>query len=119
MSATEHSQQAAVIAWARAHEQRYPALAYLFAVPNGGWRSKATARRLRAEGVRRGVPDLLLPFPVGDCCGLAIEMKTAGGRLRPEQRVWLAMLRAAGWRAEVCYGAEAAIGLMSEYLGIE
>jgi hypothetical protein len=47
----------------------------LFAIPNGGQRNIIVASKLKAEGVRAGVPDLFLAFPKKDAAGLFIEMK--------------------------------------------
>ena len=57
-----------------------PELNWLFAIPNGGLRDKITAAKLKHEGVKPGVPDLMLPWPCRAYAGLFIEMK------RPEQR---------------------------------
>jgi len=58
---TEHAHQAALFCWAAHSTQIYPELLWLFAVPNGGQRNIVTAVRLRAEGVRSGVSDIILP----------------------------------------------------------
>jgi hypothetical protein len=68
---------------------QYPAYrGLLFAVPNGGARSKATAGRLKAEGVVAGVSDLLFLVPRGKYHGLCLETKTPKGRQSPEQKEW-------------------------------
>lgn len=54
-----------------------------FHVPNGEYRSKATAGRLKAMGVRRGAPDLVFLLPGGQV-GL-IELKASRGRLTQHQ----------------------------------
>jgi hypothetical protein len=113
----EHVEQVTLMQWARLHERRYPELALLHAVPNGGHRHVAVARAMKAEGVKAGVPDLDLPVARGPWHGLRIEMKAKGGRATPEQRRWIDSLRAQGYRAEVCTGWEAARDLILEYLG--
>ena len=115
---SEHDEQALVIARAEALAPSVPALRLLFAVPNGGHRHKATAGKLKAEGVRKGVPDMCLPVAYGGFHGLYIELKAQGGRASDEQREWIAALQAQGYRAEVCVGAEAAWRVICEYLGI-
>lgn len=91
---SEHDEQAALIEWADWLSLRHPRLAMLFAIPNGGARHKAVASRMKAEGVRRGVPDLFLPVVgVNGAAGLWIEMKTTRGRLSPEQIWWRDHLR--------------------------
>jgi hypothetical protein len=113
----EHLEQVALIRWADAQRATKPMLGLLLAIPNGGHRHPATAGKLKAEGVRRGVPDLFLPVPAGDRHGLWIELKAKGGRPTPEQRAWIEALRSLGYRAEVCVGWEAAKGVIEEYLG--
>src|SRR5260221_619127 len=61
---TEHQEQCVVISWWWLQHEIYaiPGFA-LFAVPNGGARDPITGSRLKAEGVRRGTPDLILARP--------------------------------------------------------
>ena len=54
------------------------------AIPNGGLRKKRVGQQLKAEGVRRGTPDLFFCLPAGRIAWL--EMKAAKGGLRPEQK---------------------------------
>lgn len=56
---------------------------YWTAIPNGGSRSKRTAGRLKAEGVRAGAPDIAIIFG-GHFFGL--ELKTPSGRQSPAQK---------------------------------
>lgn len=59
----------------------------VFAVPNGGLRSKSEAARLKWVGVLAGVPDLCLVCPSGRIC--FIEVKRPGGRLSEEQKKFI------------------------------
>lgn len=121
---TEHVEAVRLMDLVRLHEPQHPALKRLFHVPNGGARSKAAAGKLKAEGVRAGVPDYLMPAPndsrsdvIWD--GLAIELKRRkDGRTSAEQREWLDYLDDAGWRVAVCNGHEHAWAVICEYLGI-
>jgi hypothetical protein len=112
----EHAEQAALMAWARLQVHRLPGLALLFAIPNGGRRDAVTGARLKAEGVKAGVPDLFLPMARHGFHGLFIELKALGGSPTPEQRGWIARLRQAGYAAEVCRGWEAAASTLTRYL---
>ena len=96
---TEHEEQREVVMWFR----RKYAPVRIFAIPNGGLRSRATAARLKAEGVSPGVPDLFVPF-----YRLWIEMKrTKGGRLSTEQKDWQQyLIDDCGHTWIVCHGAE-------------
>ena len=116
---TEHQEQSMLITWARTTESHWPELALLHAIPNGGWRHKATAGRLKAEGLKAGVPDLCLPVARHPFHGLYLEMKSKKGRVRQSQRWWLDQLNAQGYRAVVCRGFASAVDVITEYLGAE
>ena len=66
----------------------------IWAVPNGGLRSKSEAARLKWTGVLAGVLDLTLALPGGGCAFW--ETKTTYGRLSNEQRDFIARLDALG-----------------------
>lgn len=113
----EHDEQAALFEWAGWMAGRWPELEYMHAIPNGGDRNKVVAAKLRAEGVKAGVPDIFLPCPRGGFHGLYIEMKrTRGGRVSREQQRWIDGLRAQGYRVEVCAGFDAAKKTIEEYM---
>jgi hypothetical protein len=61
---SESSHQKALFAWAALSVGKYPPLAFMFAIPNGGLRDIRTASTLKAEGVKSGVPDIMLPYPL-------------------------------------------------------
>jgi hypothetical protein len=111
---TEHDHQRLIVAWFR---DRYPELEGLFfAIPNGGRRDAATAARLKAEGVRAGVPDLLLAVARSGRHGLWIEMKTAKGCASKAQREMRDSLSAQGYAVEIAKGYAAAKAIITEYL---
>ena len=58
----------------------------MFAVPNGGHRSKTEAARLKAEGVVAGVSDLILLKSNHQYGALLIEMKTTARNSRQSDR---------------------------------
>lgn len=88
----------------------------VFHIPNGGSRHPAEAARLKAQGVKAGVPDLCIPVARCGYHSLYIEMKAAKGRVSGHQREWLDLLNAQGMRAVVCYGAESAIEEIESYM---
>lgn len=114
---TEHGEQVSLIAWARENEAKWPELRWLFAIPNGGLRAKATARKLRLEGVKPGVSDLFLPVPRGNSHGLWIEMKAGRNKQTPEQLHFRRDMLAAGYAAVVCWSFETARDIVISYLG--
>jgi hypothetical protein len=116
---TEHAEAAMLMRAVRSAEALWPELALFHAIPNGGMRSKRTAIGLKAEGVRPGVPDYCLPVARGGYHGLYIELKTASGAVRPEQRAWLAALAAQGYMAVVCRQWEQAWGVLRDYLAAD
>lgn len=54
---TEHIEQVKFVKWFRV---QYPKVV-IFAIPNGGARHPIVAKKMKAEGVLRGVPDLFVP----------------------------------------------------------
>lgn len=117
---TESQEQQALFDWARAECGRWPELKLMYHVPNEGKRSAATGRKLRAEGLRAGVPDVVLPVARGGQHGLYIEMKrTQGGRVSPAQAEWIEALAAQGYRAVICRGLDAARREILRYLNDE
>lgn len=119
MRMTEHQEQVALFKWADIMSKNVPDLKLLFAIPNGGLRSKVVAVKLKKEGVKSGVPDIFLPVPKDGYSGLWIELKTKKGRVTENQKWWIARLEEQGYMASVCYGWNAARTLIEGYLFIE
>lgn len=113
---TEHLHQAALLAWCAVNAHNLPGLEWIFAIPNGGKRPMPVARKLKAEGVKPGVPDLMLPVPRRGYHGLFIEMKSEVGRVQKEQQAWLDALALQGYRSCVCRGVDQAIEAITWYL---
>lgn len=141
----EDEEQEALVRWAIHHERKWPQLALLHAIPNGGSRSAKVgangkrfspeAARLKRQGLKPGVPDLDLPVPreahpfLGgrqgfyQYAGLRIEMKrriVAGEKDKPrvsaEQGQWLKQLQDVGHCCCVCYGWDQAREVLEAYL---
>ena len=92
-------------------------------VPNGGQRNAIVGKMLKAEGVKKGVPDALIFEPVipqslrnGDTWhnGVAFELKVGRNKPSPEQLEWHDKLRRCGWRVEVCYTLDAVMDILRE-----
>mgnify|MGYP001559688998 CR=1 FL=1 len=83
---TEHEEQKSLVKW---FSIQYPKIGNrLVAVPNGGDRDPRVGKKLKAEGVRSGFPDLMLLMPKGEFMGLIIEMKRVKiGRASCRERV--------------------------------
>lgn len=116
---TEHDEQVAFIRWAEGTLNPH-VFALLFAIPNGGQRSKAVAGKLKAEGVKAGIPDLMLAVPRNSYHGLFIEMKKpAGGSVSPSQAKMVLKLQGEGYHVEICNGCDEAVKAVQTYLGME
>ena len=116
---TEGEEQARLFSWCQMQLWQHPELGLLFHIPNGGSRNKAEAGRFKAEGVKAGVPDLMLPVARGGFHGIFIEMKRLdGGRVRPEQKAWMDKLKEQGYQAVVCRGWEGASEALLRYLAL-
>ena len=116
----EDREQQTVFEWAKYMSVKFPELELLHAIPNGGYRNKATAARLKLTGVKPGVPDICLPVARKGYHGLYIELKRAdGGRPTDNQKWWIARLEEQGYRAVVLHGCDAALNEIADYLDIE
>ena len=116
---TEHSEQVALFGWAKANEPRHLQLGLMFAIPNGGKRHIVTGKKLKAEGVKSGVPDIFLGVPKNGKHGLFIELKVGKNKPSKNQLWWIHSLRAEGYAVEVCYGFEEARDAVIGYLRLE
>lgn len=117
---TEEVEQTCLFRWAAYASGAYPELRMLHAIPNGGKRGKAEAGRMKAAGVKAGVPDMCLPVARHGCHGLYIELKRAsGGRVSKEQVAWMDALTRQGYRCALCRGWNEARKVIEEYLTVE
>lgn len=112
----EHDLQVALFDWAETAVCDFPELAMMYAIPNGGHRHKSVAAKLKAEGVKAGVPDVHLPVARGGYHSLYIELKVGTNQPTEAQRDWLARLAAHGHRTAVCRDLESVQALLVEYL---
>jgi hypothetical protein len=82
-SGTESAEQIAFFQWIVLEgSKKYPDLYLAHSIPNGGDRRPSVGARMRAEGVKRGIPDVFIPVPVGRYHGLYLEFKRRA--LRPK-----------------------------------
>jgi hypothetical protein len=106
---TEHAEQVSLCGWLAINHTE---LDY-FAIPNGGERNVIVAQKLKAEGVKAGVPDLFFPS-----LKLFIEMKRVkGGQVSPQQKHWHDRLTKAGYAVAVCKGAAEAVQVITQHIG--
>lgn len=156
-SGTEHAEQTALFCWAAmathfgfecaddmrnyAGPQKYtpasdritpvPELRWLHAIPNAGARgNKVAASQLKAEGVKAGVADILLPVRrtvridqrlafASTYSGFYLEMKRANGRLSDvtkEQSAFAEFVKQQGYYWNVAFGWRMAADMLTRYL---
>ena len=102
-------------------------------VPNGGLRNKRVAAQLKRQGVKPGVPDVLIfePFkayvraPEQDLVlphsGCAIELKYGKNKPTFNQLEWLDQLSKNGWYTNIAYSMATVIAILGKcgYLEME
>ena len=127
----EDLEQVAIMRWAgftRIPGTNEPISNYLIHIPNGGKRNVREATRFKRMGVKAGVADLFLAYPMGTMPGLWLELKKQERHfstpalvrlsVKPNQREWLERMSAVGYMVDVCFGADAAILRIKSYLGV-
>jgi len=116
MNSEEHEIQKAICEYLDKRKVCY------WAVPNGGKRSKAEASRLKAEGVKSGVPDLTI---VHDGMYYGLEVKkpktsTPKGYLSKAQKKRIKQIEAVGFgEVEVVYSVADVILWLNTKLNYE
>ena len=98
---SEHSEQATFVTW---FELMHPGVR-IMAIPNGGVRHWGTAKKLKAEGVSKGVPDLFIP-----AWRMWIEMKRRKkSSTSAEQKSWHEYLISIGDTVIIARGCDDAV----------
>lgn len=102
----------------------------LFAVPNGGKRDQVTqtnkkgvtstwspeAARMKRQGVKRGVSDVICLIPKKGFASLCLEFKTTSGTQSDEQKKFQEQAEACGSKYVVVRSVGQAIDEMKKYL---
>jgi len=114
----EHETQVAFFNFIKMFEDSHKELKYIFAVPNGGKRTEFVAKKMKAEGTKRGVPDICVPIPKNNYCGLWIEFKSSTGRQSEEQKDFQKFLEINGYAYKICRTSAEGIEELQKYLGI-
>ena len=127
----ERAMQVALFKWAAVVSATMPGAGLLFAIPNGAYfggemktlksgksvpLAAIRARQMKGEGMKPGVPDVMLPVARGRWHGLFVELK-AGSTVSDEQAQWHAALSAQGYCVRVVRGDwQLAAKLIEDYL---
>lgn len=115
----EGREQVALVRWIQIRHQA--AFAVTWHTPNGGRRDKVTAAKLKAQGVKAGIPDLQLAMARGGYFGLFIEFKATpphDAAVSASQKEMVQLLTAEGYLAVVCKGMAAAMEQITAYLAL-
>ncbi|HNC11755.1 MAG TPA: hypothetical protein PLF59_08280 [Cyclobacteriaceae bacterium] len=114
---SEKQESYALKKWADYHPICKKALLH---IKNGGsLKSKIEGANFKRAGVKAGVSDYLLPYPVSPYHGLWIELKRREKSLckvTDEQNDWLVLMASFGYAVCVAYGCLEAINKIKEYL---
>jgi len=85
-----------------------------FHSPNGGHRLKSVAAKLKAQGVKPGIPDVCILRPRG--LPIWIELKAVGGTLTVAQKEFMAWCVFAGQPFKVCRSVGEVEVFLKQYL---
>jgi len=121
---SEHEEQSKVVSWwyfyARTQQLDWR---QLVAIPNAqimfrmARNPNAMLSYLHKEGLRDGAQDLVIFVQRPPFGALLVEMKKTGrSQFSDDQATMMRVLSAAGYRCEVCKGAEAAIAVIKNYV---
>lgn len=126
MKTKESDEQAALFRWADEFKYQYPELELLNGSLNGVKLTIGQAVKAKAQGMKKGFPDISLPVPRGGYNGLYIELKIKPYRNHKEKMIypktskdqqwWINALTGNGYRAVVCKGYDAARAEILTYL---
>ena len=126
MKHKESDLQIRCVKWFR---YQYPAYARLLEHPHneGNGFNRRQQSIANAEGVTKGVADLILHVPSyitgtpslrhsDSFHSMAIEMKTSTGKQSPEQKTWQRMFEAAGGYYAICRGYDEFVSMVTRYM---
>lgn len=129
LTLTEHDLQVHIFDVLRLNEALDPRLRWIYAVPNGNFRSWSIGKRLKAEGVKSGISDICLPFDgvttkaqgflITHHPGAYIEMKSETGEVSPEQKAFLEFAASQHYATLVAFHFDPALDFIEEYCNIK
>lgn len=113
---SEAALQSEVVTRSLALAGEFEEIHLLHAIPSGDWRGWATGRKLKAQGVIPGIPDLFLPVPRAGFHGLYIELKKASGAIKPDQWKIMEELHRQGYCVRISNDLLTTLVIIRDYL---
>lgn len=111
---TETEEAYALVEWVSHHAAIKD---YFIHIPNEGPRTMRYGKSLRLMGLKRGVSDYLIAYPVAPYHGLWLELKRRSAfGLAAAQKEWIERMLGVGYAAYVVYGWEEAKDAITAYL---
>lgn len=111
MKRPEQQLQKACVIWLEL-QRRAGRLTY-FHVPNGTYKSKRTAWIMKEQGLRPGVPDLVICFKGGRT--IFVELKAAkGGKVSEAQKMFHEELTLMGFDVHICRSLDELMNAVTE-----
>lgn len=112
----EAQTQQSILEWCEWNRHKWPELALIYHIPNGGLRTVSEGAKFKRLGVKPGMPDLCLPVARCGFYALYIEIKRKGGKLSAEQKRMIAALEGAGNCVKVMDNFRQTVDLILTYL---
>lgn len=121
---TERQEQRALVKWLSLHPQLKD---YFCKNNNEGQRTPAQTHNLKLEGLRPGVSDLFIYYPVGSFCGLWLEIKRSKAYTKSEisTPTWMGQIKfqedvkRIGYAAFFAFGWLDAKNIIERYLDVK
>lgn len=90
----------------------------IFAIPNGGHRHIAVAKKMKDEGVTAGVFDVFVAIPSNHFHGLWMEFKAGKNKITQAQEEFKKRMLTMGYACAVVYSIDEAIEELQRYLAL-
>lgn len=120
MPKSEAQQQAELFQALEHYTDVDPKIGLIYSTSNGRYRNIRTARMLKREGQKRGVPDICIPLKGkrGEP-GAYVEMKVGYSKPSSEQETYLRGLSEEGFETAVAYDWYEALQFILNYRGLK
>ena len=111
-SVSEYSIQKTVVEWLKLNHILH------FSIPNEMADNAIKGRRLREIGLKKGASDLFICEAHHKFHGMFLELKSANGKLKPEQRDFFRLVENQKYFTALCFSVDDAISILSWYVSV-